>query len=74
MLDGDSGRVLLEKDGDVKRPMASTTKIMTCILALEHMKSEQEIVTASAEAASRQRSGWESGKDRRFICETFSIP
>ena len=35
--------------------MASTTKIMTCILALEHMKSEQEIVTASAEAASQPK-------------------
>lgn len=55
LLDGDSGRVLLEKDGDVKHPMASTTKIMTCILALEHMKSEQEIVTASAEAASQPK-------------------
>ena len=55
LLDGDSGRVLLEKDGDIKRPMASTTKIMTCILALEHMKSEQEIVTASAEAASQPK-------------------
>ena len=55
LLDGDSGRVLLEKDGDVNRPMASTTKIMTCILALEHMKSEQEIVTASAEAASQPK-------------------
>ena len=55
LLDGDCGRVLLEKDGDVKRPMASTTKIMTCILALEHMKSEQEIVTASAEAASQPK-------------------
>ncbi|SCH17883.1 D-alanyl-D-alanine carboxypeptidase dacB precursor [uncultured Ruminococcus sp.] len=55
LLDGDNGRVLLEKDGDVKRPMASTTKIMTCILALEHMKSEQEIVTASAEAASQPK-------------------
>lgn len=55
LIDGDSGRVLAEKDGDVKRPMASTTKIMTCILALEHMKSEQEIVTASAEAASQPK-------------------
>ncbi len=55
LMDGDSGRVLAEKDGDVKRPMASTTKIMTCILALEYMKSEREIVTASAEAASQPK-------------------
>ena len=35
LMDGKSGRVLWEKEGDVQRPMASTTKIMTCILALE---------------------------------------
>lgn len=35
LMDGDSGRVLYEKNGREKRPMASTTKIMTCILALE---------------------------------------
>lgn len=36
LMDGESGRILYEKDGDVKRPMASTTKIMTCIIALEY--------------------------------------
>ena len=35
LMDGDSGRILYEKDGGVELPMASTTKIMTCILALE---------------------------------------
>ena len=33
LMDADSGRVLFGKDADVVRPMASTTKIMTCILA-----------------------------------------
>ena len=36
LMDGDSGRVLYEKEGNVIRPMASTTKIMTCIIALEY--------------------------------------
>lgn len=36
LMDADSGRVLFEKNGDDILPMASTTKIMTCILALEH--------------------------------------
>lgn len=36
LMDADSGRVLFEKDGYIKRAMASTTKIMTCILALEY--------------------------------------
>ena len=36
LMDGDSGRVLFEKNGEEQRPMASTTKIMTCILVLEN--------------------------------------
>ncbi len=36
LIDGDTGRVLYEKEGNVARPMASTTKIMTLILALEY--------------------------------------
>ena len=35
LMDADSGRVLFGKDADAVRPMASTTKIMTGILALE---------------------------------------
>ena len=38
LIDADSGRVLFEKEADVIRPMASTTKIMTCIIALEYLK------------------------------------
>ena len=51
LLDGDSGRVLYEKESECKRANASTTKIMTCILALENGK-EDDIVTVSAYAAS----------------------
>ncbi|MDE6204208.1 MAG: hypothetical protein K2G19_12120, partial [Lachnospiraceae bacterium] len=36
LMDADSGRILYEKDGRRIMPMASTTKIMTCILALEY--------------------------------------
>ena len=35
LMDADSGRVLVEKNGMEQRPMASTTKILTCILVLE---------------------------------------
>ncbi|MFR4580389.1 MAG: hypothetical protein ACLT76_12955 [Clostridium fessum] len=34
-MDADSGRILAGKDADTAYPMASTTKILTCILALE---------------------------------------
>lgn len=50
LMDGDTGRMLLGKEEDVMRPMASTTKILTCILALE-MASGDEIVVASTNAA-----------------------
>lgn len=51
LLDGDSGRVLYEKDGYEIRAMASTTKIMTCIIALEY-GNLTDIVTVSRYAAS----------------------
>jgi D-alanyl-D-alanine carboxypeptidase/D-alanyl-D-alanine carboxypeptidase (penicillin-binding protein 5/6) len=35
LIDADSGRVLFEKNKDDKRPVASTTKIMTTLLLLE---------------------------------------
>ncbi len=54
LMDGDSGRVLYEKEGDLFRPMASTTKIMTCILALE-LGEEEDWVTASARAAAQPK-------------------
>lgn len=50
LLDGDSGRILFGKDADTPRPMASTTKIMTCIIALEHMQDDNEIAEVSDNA------------------------
>ncbi len=51
LMDGVSGRILYEKNGDEVRPMASTTKIMTCIIALENAQPE-DVVTISSKAAS----------------------
>lgn len=51
MIDADTGRILYEKNADEIRAMASTTKILTCLLALENC-SIDEIVTASEYAAS----------------------
>ena len=54
LMDADSGRVLFEKNGYEQKAMASTTKIMTCILALEKGKPDQ-IVTVSENAARQPR-------------------
>lgn len=49
LMDADSGRILFAKEAENQMPMASTTKIMTCILALEHLE-EGQTVTVSEEA------------------------
>lgn len=54
LMDAESGRVLFEKNGYEKRAMASTTKIMTCILALEKGNVD-DVVAASANAAGQPR-------------------
>lgn len=54
LMDGDSGRILFEKNGSDPRPMASTTKIMTCILALEASDPSRKI-TVSSQAASQPK-------------------
>lgn len=51
LIDASNGRVLYEKNGDEVLPMASTTKIMTCILALEYGEMS-DVIEASARAAS----------------------
>lgn len=65
LIDADSGRVLFEKNGQEQRPMASTTKIMTCILALE-LGSPEDEVTASANAASQPKVHLGVGEGERF--------
>lgn len=54
LMDADSGRVLYSKNGEESLPMASTTKIMTCIVALEN-GNLSDTVTASAYAASQPK-------------------
>lgn len=51
LMDANSGRVLYDKNADEVRAMASTTKIMTLIVALEYA-NEDDIVTVSPYAAS----------------------
>ena len=50
LMDADTGRVLYSKNGNEVMPMASTTKIMTCILAIEigNMDDMVEITSYAA--------------------------
>lgn len=50
LMDADSGRILYSQDGDNVMAMASTTKIMTCIVALENANLD-DVYTVSSYAA-----------------------
>lgn len=65
LMDADSGRILYGKEADTFRPMASTTKIMTCILALEN-GSLTDVCTVSETAAAQPKVHLGAGKGRQF--------
>lgn len=74
LMDADSGRILFAKNGQEERAMASATKIMTCILALENGDLSEEI-TVSAEAASQPavRLGMREGQRFRLNDLLYSL-
>ena len=52
LMDGETGRVLYEKDGERPLANASTTKVLTCIVALENSPGD-DYVQVSQNAASQ---------------------
>ncbi len=47
LMDASSQRVLYEKNGFTPMAMASTTKILTCIVALEQCDPDEEVIVSS---------------------------
>ena len=47
LMDAETGRILFGKNKDEQMPMASTTKIMTCVLALETGNPEDVLPVSS---------------------------
>ena len=74
LMDAESGRILFEKNGQEVLPMASTTKIMTCILALEKGNPE-DVVKASELAASQPKVhlGMRTGEEFRLKDLLYSL-
>lgn len=63
LMDAGSGRVLFAKNGTESMAMASTTKILTCILALENGDlSDQVRVSAEAAAQPEVKLGMREGQ------------
>lgn len=55
LMEAESGEFLFEKEADVRLPMASTTKIMTALVALEHAAPET-VITVVHEAVGTEGS------------------
>lgn len=66
LMDADSGRVLYEKNGFEVMAMASTTKIMTCIICLEEGNLEDVVITSEL-AANQPKVHLGMKKGEKFI-------
>lgn len=74
LMDAGSGRILYEKNGFQKMPMASTTKIMTCILALEYGNLDDYVeVSAYAAGMPKVKLGMRSGEAYRLEDLLYSL-
>lgn len=63
LMDGDSGRILYAKNAIEEKPNASTTKILTCILALEKGDlAEYVSISEEAEAQPKVHLGVQCGE------------
>lgn len=66
LMDATTGRVLYGKNTEIQLPMASTTKIMTCIVALEEGDLD-EVVTASQYASIQPKVKLYLKKGEQFV-------
>ena len=67
LMDAENGRVLLQKNGYDVMPMASTTKIMTCILTLEQGNTaDMAAVSSYAQNQPKVRLGAKKGEVYRI--------
>jgi serine-type D-Ala-D-Ala carboxypeptidase (penicillin-binding protein 5/6) len=50
LMDANTGRILYQKEGDLRLPPASTTKVMTAIVTLESQRKLSDTLSVSKEA------------------------
>ncbi|RJQ31117.1 MAG: D-alanyl-D-alanine carboxypeptidase [Actinobacteria bacterium] len=65
LVDGNNGRILWQKNADERRPIASTTKIMTAILTLEN--------TDLSSTAKASKKAFEAGESELALKENESM-
>lgn len=72
IIDEASGRVLLSHNAETPLPMASTTKVMTALLALER-GNLGDPVTCSRNASVCRGRAFTFRREKRFPCATCSM-
>lgn len=74
LIDADTGRVLYEENGYDVMPMASTTKIMTCILAIESGRLDEYVtVSSNAQGQPKVRLGLKEGESYKLGDLLYSL-
>ena len=69
LIDGETGRVIYEKNADERLPMASTTKIITAITAIKY-GNLSDVVTVSYNAATTEGSSvWLSEGEKLTLAD-----
>ncbi|MGI5920627.1 MAG: D-alanyl-D-alanine carboxypeptidase family protein [Syntrophomonadaceae bacterium] len=67
LMDRSSGQILLSQQGEVVRPVASTTKMMTAVLALEYADlNEIAVVSEHADRTAEYTIGLRAGQKMRM--------
>lgn len=66
MYDLSTDKILYEKDPNVRRPMASLTKIMTAIIALENRKPDDRYLVSQNDIVGEDSMGVNSGETYNF--------
>ncbi len=64
VIEAETGQIIFEKDANTRRPMASTTKIMTALVAIESGDISREIVVDAAAAGVEGSSIYLNAGDR----------
>lgn len=62
LVDAETGAVLYEKNADAQRAPASTTKLLTAVLALENLQMDQEITVPPEAQTSGSNMGLKPGQ------------
>lgn len=74
LIDGKSGKVLFEKNKDERLPMASTTKIMTGLLACESKKMKKVVTVSPVASGTEGSSLWlEPGEKQTLENLTYGL-